>query len=122
MWLCKTPDGWKRYPVLMAKNGRVRTGYVIAGGKEEHYPEGRFQIRVKKEGKRTWENAGDDAGEALNERARLSLRREAQDKAEAAGTQLVEEPGRIAIRPAVTRYLQRCNDLEAEQAAYSTPS
>jgi integrase len=119
MWLCKTPGGWKRYPVLMAKNGRVRTSWVMVDGKEEHYPEGRFQIRVYKDGKRTWENAGNDATDALNERARLSLRREAEAKAAAAGTTVVEEKGRIAIRPATTRYLQRCEDLEAEQAAIS---
>src|ERR1700682_6419403 len=107
-WLCKTSDGWKRFPVIMAKNGGAKTGWVAEGGKEAHYPEGRFQIRTFEGGKRVWKNAGTDAAEALRQRDKLARKREAIVQAAVAGVEVKEEKGRIAIRPAVTRYIQRC--------------
>jgi hypothetical protein len=33
--ICKTPQGWRRYPAVIGKNGRVRPGYVMIGNSSE---------------------------------------------------------------------------------------
>ena len=43
--LCKTEKGWRRYPAVIAQNGRVKAGYVRVGAEERHYAEGRYQLR-----------------------------------------------------------------------------
>jgi hypothetical protein len=72
LWYCKTPKGWRRFPVLKSKNGRVRTGYVVDAGVEHYYPDGNFQLRTY-EGRQTiFKPVGKDAAEALNARNRLA--------------------------------------------------
>jgi integrase len=115
--LCKTPEGWKRFAVILSKNGRVKTGWISEGGREVQYPEGRFQVRTFEGSKRVWKNAGLDATDALAMRDRVARRLEIIVQAGAAGVEVKEEKGRVAIRPAVTRYLQHCRQVEAEVAA-----
>lgn len=120
IWICKAPGGgWKRFPVILTGNGKIRTGFVKVDGVEQHYPEGRFQVRRTVDGRRTWENAGNDPQEALAIRLRLSLKDDVRDRADDADVKLEAEQERIAIRPAGVRYLQRCRDMEAEEAAVS---
>jgi integrase len=60
VWLCKTPRGWLRLPVLIEKeHGRdvAKVGYVMDRGREMHYPEGRFQLRQWRDGKYVFINA-----------------------------------------------------------------
>lgn len=52
LWYCNTPRGWRRFPILKAKNGRVRMGYVIEGGVERYYAQGHFELRHS-EGRKT---------------------------------------------------------------------
>jgi integrase len=119
VWLCKTAGGWKRYPVIMAKNGRVKTGFVLVDGKEMHYPEGRFQIRTFEGGKRVWQNAGEDAVDALAMRDRLARRNDIVAQAQVAGVEIKEEQGRMPLRASVTKYLKRCLEVDAEEAEKS---
>jgi hypothetical protein len=37
---CKTEKGWRRYPVAIGGNGRIRPNYVLVDGKPREYPEG----------------------------------------------------------------------------------
>jgi len=107
MWLCKTEAGWKRYPVMMAKNGRVRTGHVTVGDGERHYPEGRFQVRTF-EGKRTvFTNAGVDPGEAVTKCAKMAFKKDTIARVADAGLELKEEAGRVLLSKAVAEFLAR---------------
>jgi integrase len=97
----------------MAKNGRVKTGYVIERGVERHYPEGRFQLRSFDGPKTVYTNAGADAAEALVQRDRLARKLGVVAQAEAEGIQVVEESTRKRIANAIREYLL---DTEARGA------
>ena len=76
MWYCRTEKGWRRFPVLEASNGKVRTGVVLVHGKERRYPDGRFQIRTFSGTKAIYQNVDSSASsaDALAERNRVTLR------------------------------------------------
>jgi hypothetical protein len=46
LWYCRTPRGWRRFPVLLGRNNRIRHTFVTDQGKEISYTEGRYQILV----------------------------------------------------------------------------
>jgi integrase len=119
MWYCKTDNGWRRFPVLLSSNGKVRTGIVMVDGQERKYPEGRFQIRTFENRRKVYVNTdeGGSPTDALAERNKLALRLAARHSAAEAGTQIVETPGRVAIRTAAGKYIQRAKDAGAAEAA-----
>jgi hypothetical protein len=85
LWYCNTPRGWRRFPVLKSKNGRVRMGYVIEGGVERYFAQGHFELRHY-EGRRTiFTPVGTNSGNALNARDRVE-----ELQAKAALEQLVQ--------------------------------
>jgi hypothetical protein len=112
--ICKTPEGWRRYPVVIGKNGRIRPGYVSVGSRLEHFPVGRYEIR-KFEGKKpVYTSVGEDATDALN-----ALHKEKQLLAakhllaDVPTVQLVEEPGRAIL----AKQLQRCVTAAKDRGA-----
>lgn len=119
MWRCKTESGWQRFPVVLSSNGRVRTGIVLVDGQEHHYQNGRFVLRSFSGTRTVFTSLPENvtATDALAERNRLALRLAARTAAQDAGTQIVETPGRTAIRPAAARYVQRAKDSGAAEAA-----
>ncbi len=119
IWLCKTERGWKRYPVVMAKNGRVRTGWVLERGLEREYPEGRFQLRSFEGTKTVYVNAGTYAAEALIQRDRLARKLGVVAQAEAEGILIVEESTRKRVSKAVQDYLLDAEGRGAMVAASS---
>ena len=66
--LCKTEKGWRRYPAVVGKNGRVRPGYVRVGDEERYYPEGRYQLRRYEGSKMVYVDAPANAADALAEK------------------------------------------------------
>lgn len=120
VWLTKTDKGWRRFPVILAKNGRVKTGWVReANGDSKCYPEGRFQVLHYVGSKPVYVNAGLDPGDALAMRDRLARRKEIETQAGVAGIKVVPEKGRVVLREAVPKFIQRCKDTDAEEAAKS---
>jgi hypothetical protein len=63
MWYCRTPKGWRRFPVFLGGNNRVKHGYVMVGGVLTHFPEGRYEIRLYENRKKVYKRAGDNAAE-----------------------------------------------------------
>jgi len=58
VWHCKTPRGWRRFPVILAKeHGRdvTRHGWVKDGTELREYPEGRYQLRIFRDGRQHFE-------------------------------------------------------------------
>ncbi len=89
VWYYKSEKGWRRAPVLMGANGRIRTGVVLIDGKEQKFPDGRFQLRTYGlKGENVYVNAGTNAAEALLQRDVASKRRKVRRDAEAAGVGL----------------------------------
>ncbi len=63
--LCKTEAGWRRYPAVIGKNGRVKPNCVRVGEQEKCYPEGRYQLRTYEGAKMVYRDAGEHGGDAL---------------------------------------------------------
>jgi hypothetical protein len=72
LWHCKTPKGWRRFPVLLAKNGRIRTGYVMESGVERYYPGGSFHLRSYHDRRTVFKPLGKDPRDALCARDRFA--------------------------------------------------
>lgn len=116
--ICKTPQGWRRYPAVIGKNGRLRPGYVMIGNSLEYFPVGRYEIR-KFEGKKpVYKPVGEDATDALNalqkEKQLLAARHLLAD---VPTVQLVEEPGRAILSKQLQRFITAAKDRGATVAA-----
>jgi hypothetical protein len=117
MRYCKTPDGWRRYPAVIGKNGRVRPGFVTVKGRHSEYPEGHYEVRYYVGSKVAYLPVGKDAQSALvacTKQARLLV---ARDTAKAADAVIVEEKGRVNLVKALTRFVQAAEDRGSMVAA-----
>ncbi|MEI9980433.1 MAG: site-specific integrase [Edaphobacter sp.] len=115
---CKTPEGWRRYPAVIGKNGRVRPKWVSVRSREEFFPIGRYEIR-KFVGKKTvYVPVGEDATDAL-----LALQKEKQLLAaknllaDVPSVQLIEEPGRQMLARQLKRFVTAAEDRGSTVAA-----
>jgi integrase/recombinase XerD len=90
-WHTKTESGWRRFPVLFAKNGRIKTGFVVVDSVERHYPEGTFHLRTYGAGS-GFRNVGKDASEALAQLKREQKIREAKADLKSTGVTVID-PG-----------------------------
>lgn len=107
---CKTPKGWRRYPVAFGKNGRIRPQYVLVNGIPTEYPEGHYEIRFYQGSKAVYRNVGNNGADALNARDREAQLLVARDAAIAGGAVLVEETGRIPLSKQVTKFIKAAED------------
>jgi integrase len=106
--LCKTPTGWKRLPIVMGANGKVRPGYAVLDGKQGLYPEGHYELRTYEGTKTVYRNVGDDAAEALAAQKRETHLLVAKDAAGSAGVQIVGgDTKRINLRLKAVDYIDR---------------
>jgi len=62
---CKTPEGWKRYPVAMSANGRVKPDSVVIGKVEVACPQGHYELRSYVGSKLAWTRVEGGATDAL---------------------------------------------------------
>ena len=86
---CRTDAGWKRLPVAIGKNGKIRPGYAMVDGVAEYLPEGYYVLRTY-EGKRTvYASVGPDAAEALAEHRRQTGLASLQAEADSYGSPIV---------------------------------
>jgi len=81
-----TAQGQKRYvPIVYSANGRIKPHAVLVDGKEEHHPEGSYNLEWRENGKRIRKSVGNDPLTALGKAAR----QEQILVAKAAGIQVV---------------------------------
>jgi integrase len=116
---CKTPKGWRRYPVAIGGNGRIRPNYVLVDGKPREYSEGHYQIRFYEGAKPVYRSVGHNAQDALRERDKQAQLLIARDAAVASGTVLMEEPGRVLLSKYADKFVQAAHDREAHVVAKS---
>src|SRR5258708_21612247 len=50
---------------VFSSNGKLKPLYAVVNGKPEHHPEGVYNLRYVKAGKRVWDAVGTDAHLAL---------------------------------------------------------
>jgi integrase len=116
VWYCKTPRGWRRFPAIMESPIRAKRGFVIDGGEEVEYPEGRFEIVQYINRKRVYTRIENveaamkltstdprDAALALDRAKRHQRRVPVEDKA--------------VIKTAVKAYIADCKARKALEAA-----
>ena len=114
---CKTPNGWRRYPVVMAANGKVRPDAVIADGKEATFPNGHYELRFYVGSKVAYERIAGNATEALAALKLAQKRSNAVAMASDAGVRVVEEAGRRMLRAEYKRFIQAAKDRGSKEAA-----
>jgi integrase len=117
VWRAKTEAGWKYFPVVMGRNGRIRKGVVKVGGKEVSYPDGHFEVRYYEGRKTKYKNVGTDATEAVNECNRMQHLSDARDSAASAGVSVVEPATRKTIKAEAARWVKDTEDRGALEAA-----
>jgi integrase len=117
LWYCKTPNGWRRYPVVMGGNNRIKHGYVEADSVLTHYPEGRYELRFYEGTKPIWKRAGTNAADALAARDREVHLLTTKDAASKAGVKIIEETGRLYLRRAAIKFEEDAKDRNALEAA-----
>ena len=100
VWYCKTAKGWRRLPVTVGANNRIKHGYVLLNGLSTYCPEGRYEIRTYVDRKAVYKPAGTNAADAMAARDREANLTAAKGFAEAAGVKVAEEPGRKYLRKA----------------------
>lgn len=114
---CKTENGWRRYPAVVGKNGRVKPNYVIVAGEEKEFKTGYYQLRTYSGTRTIIKSVGaraDEALVALNKEVRLMMARETASQA---GVQIMEEPERPTLARQLTQFIRTVNDRGAEVAA-----
>ena len=89
--LCKTPKGWKRLPIVMGKNGKIRPEYAVYEGMPTHFPEGHYELRMYVDRKAQYKNVGQDATQALATQLQASRVQVVRESAALAGLE-IEEP------------------------------
>ena len=107
---CKTPKGWRRYPAAIGRNGKIRPQFVQVGTAQIKYDDGHYELRTVIDGKTTWKNVGEDSSlvKGLQEEEQATVN--AKASASAAGTTIVETPGRIDLKKKAKAYVARQED------------
>jgi integrase len=114
---CKTPQGWKRFPVAMSANGRIRPDTVIVRGVEMAYLVGHYELRSYVGKKLVWTRVKGGATEALAALKLAQKRATAVAMADEAGVQVVVDPERKALRDASPKFIQAARDRGSYEAA-----
>ena len=90
--MCKTDSGWRRYPVVMGRNGKLRPGFALVKGEPVFYPEGHYLLRTYQGTKTVYQNVGNNPADALNAQHRATHLQLVKGSARAAGIKIVEDP------------------------------
>ena len=115
--LCKTEKGWRRYPAVVGKNGRIKPGFVVVAGLEREYRDGKYQLRTYEGSRMVYRNAGENASAALTARTKAEHLLEAKVAAKAAGVKIEEVPGRLSMARELNRFVQAAEDRGSMVAA-----
>jgi integrase len=114
---CKTPAGWRRYPVAMSANGRVKPDTIVVEGSEITFAIGHYELRSYKGSKVAYERVDGGATEALAALKIARRRSHAIATAASAGVQTIEESCRTPLRVAFPKFVQAALDRGSDEAA-----
>lgn len=104
----KTKEGWGRWPVVVANNGRLKQNVALVRGREYIFAEGEgyYQLRSYEGEKTVWRNAGTDASEALTAKQREEALLAARHHADAAGVQVIGDCEQRTLKKCVEEFLK----------------
>jgi integrase len=115
---CKTEDGsWKRFPVAMSSNGRVKPDAVLANGAEQIYAVGHYELRSYFGSKLVWTRVTGGASDALAALKIAQTRATAVAMAGEAGVKVVLDPKRVALREAAAKFSLAAADRGSKEAS-----
>jgi integrase len=117
VWYCRTEKGWRRFPVVLGANNRIKLGYVLVDGILKQYSNGRFELRYYEGRKAVYKRAGTIAADAMAALDRERHLHSARDSAAAAGVKLEEEPTRLSIRKAAQNFIRDAESRAVHEAA-----
>ncbi len=117
VWHCKTPDGWRRYPAVVGRNGRVRPAYGLVDGNAIQFPTGHYELRSYAGKKLVYENVGENAADAMTALNRKTKLLTARSTASEAGVKVIEEAGRTSLTKALGAFVQATQDKGSLVAA-----
>jgi integrase len=118
MRLCKTPKGWRRYPAVFAKNGRLKHNIVLEGGVEKEYPVGRYQLRYYEGRRPVYKDVGENPSEAIQARVRQVNLMLTKETAKAAGVRIEDDsPRRVTLQGEFTRFIEATESRGSKEAA-----
>lgn len=106
-WTCKTPEGWKRYPAAIGRNGKIRPRYAQVGKAQKLYPVGHYDLRHTEDRKTVWTNVGEDSAEAQAQQDLTARRLAVERGAAEAGIQVIVPKGRIDLSKKAKEYIER---------------
>lgn len=111
--ICKTENGWKRYPAAIGRNGKIRPEYaVVKEGKnlkQVHFPIGRYELRMYEGSKTVYRPVEGDAQDAITALKRRIHVQNVKASAKEAGLQLIveEDTSRATIQRKKAEYIKR---------------
>jgi integrase len=113
----KTTEGWKRYPVVMSANGKVKPDTVLVGGKEVAYKVGHYELRHYQGVKTVWTRIEGNATDALAALNTARKRANAMAVAAEADVRVVVDPKRVSIKDAQKHYKEAAQARGATEVA-----
>ena len=113
---CKTPDGWRRFPAVMAANGKVKPNAVAVGGVEVVYLVGHYELRSYDGSRTVWTRVEGNATDALAEQKTAQKKAAAKAMAGTAGVQVIEDTSRRVLREQVKKWLASVQDKGSLEA------
>jgi len=113
----KTDAGWRHYPAVIARNGRVKPGWVTIGDEEVEVAGGYYEMRTYVGSRMVYERLGTDAVRAWaackKKQTDLSVRKDAKD----AGIALAEPTNKIDLTAELERFIKDAEDRNSLVAA-----
>lgn len=106
-YYCRTPQGWRRYPAAVGRNGKIRPHYAQVGKAQIQYEQGHYELRLTQDGKRVWQNVGEDAGIALAQREITTKRFKAKAAASDAGLKIEDAQQRPRLADKAKAFRER---------------
>lgn len=113
----KTTEGWRRYPVAMAANGKVKPDTVVVAREEQKISGGHYELRSFSGTKTVWTRIKGGPADALAALKTAQTKAAARAEAEAAGITVVEDEKRISLKDHRDRYIEAALARGSTEAA-----
>lgn len=114
---CKTPEGWKRYPVVMSKNGKVKPNAVRVGDVEKVYETGHYELGSYVGSKRVWTRVKGKGTEAMAALETAQKMANAVAVADDAGLPVVVDEKRALLKTEAPKFSQAALARGSNEAA-----
>jgi integrase/recombinase XerD len=114
------PNGSRAYvdPVF-SSNSKLKPSYALVDGKPEHHPEGVYNLRYVRGGKRVWHPVGCDAQAAMTAKLQVEHKLQAVLLGLVAPDPVAEATGKTNLAEAVREYLSDIAKAKSKRTLYA---